>query len=75
MDGINDDLGKPYVNVHNDNEHIDSYYSRSLGNAPPYLEFNEEVKKKYRSCDNRGCVERSYRHTFAEKQTATLKFI
>ena len=44
MNDLNGDLAKPYVNVHQDKEHIDSYYSRSLGNEPPHPELNEEVK-------------------------------
>ena len=44
MNGFNDDLAKPYINVHQDNEHIDSYYSRSLGSEPPHPELDEEVK-------------------------------
>jgi gamma-glutamylputrescine oxidase len=44
MDAVNGDLGKPYANVHMDNEHIDSYYSRSLGAEPPHPELDQEVK-------------------------------
>ena len=44
MDAVNGELGKPYANVHMDNEHIDSYYSRSLGNEPPHPELDQEVK-------------------------------
>lgn len=44
MNSVNGDLGKPYVNVHMENEHIDSYYSRSLGNEPPHPELDQEVK-------------------------------
>ena len=42
--GVDGDLEKPYVNFDKDNEHIDSYYSRSLGNEPPYNELDGEVK-------------------------------
>jgi len=44
MDAVNGDLGKPYANVHMDNEHIDSYYSRSLGAEPPHPELDQEIK-------------------------------
>ena len=44
MGDINSDLAKPYVNVHQDNEHIDSYYSRTLGSEPHHPELDEEVK-------------------------------
>jgi gamma-glutamylputrescine oxidase len=44
MNGFNDDLTKPYVNVQRDNEHIDSYYSRSIGSAGPHPVLTEEVK-------------------------------
>jgi gamma-glutamylputrescine oxidase len=44
MNGVNGDLGKPYINVDKDCEHIDSYYSRSLGNEPPHPELDQEVK-------------------------------
>ena len=44
MNGIKEDLASPYVNVNLDNDHIDSYYSRTLGNEPPYPELDEEVK-------------------------------
>src|SRR5210317_1014675 len=44
MNDVNVDFAKPYVNVHQDKEHIDSYYSRSLGDEPSLPELNEEVK-------------------------------
>jgi len=44
MNGWKEDLGRPYVNVNQGNEHIDSYYSRTLSNDPPHPELDEEVK-------------------------------
>ena len=44
MNSFNGNLAKPYVNVQRDNEHIDSYYSRSLGTEPPHPELDQEVK-------------------------------
>ena len=44
MNSVNGDLSKPYADTHMENEHIDSYYSRSLGYEPPHPQLDQEVK-------------------------------
>jgi gamma-glutamylputrescine oxidase len=44
MNAVSDNLARPYVNVNRNHEHIDSYYSRTLGKEPPHPELDEEVK-------------------------------
>ena len=43
MNSVYGDLGRPYVNVDKENEHIDSYYSRSLGSEPPHPELDQRM--------------------------------